>query len=277
GWCIKLKDEVFTKDEFRAEAPKHFVLVELDFPRKTELAKKLKEQNDKLQVEYQIEGFPTIYLTDADGRPYAKTGYQQGGAEKYLEHLAELRKNREKRDASFKTAASAKGIERAKALAAGIEAVGDDFAKFYRAEVDEIIAADKDGKAGLKTRFESILKKADMKKDVQAAFVQLGDLLKDRATAKPNMGKAETLIRKLFEKYPDVDGQEGVMLTAYMSNILAEQEKYTEAIAWLVKLKKLNPRAAGYADKMIKDFEKKAEKAKEGQKKGEATGAGTDK
>ena len=36
GWCIKLKDEVFSKDHFKTEAPKNFVLVELDFPRAKE-------------------------------------------------------------------------------------------------------------------------------------------------------------------------------------------------------------------------------------------------
>ena len=33
GWCIKLHNEVFDKEPFKAEAPKQFVLVELDFRR----------------------------------------------------------------------------------------------------------------------------------------------------------------------------------------------------------------------------------------------------
>ena len=41
GWCIKLQKEVFQKPEF-SEWAKNVVLVELDFPRKTQLEEKLK-------------------------------------------------------------------------------------------------------------------------------------------------------------------------------------------------------------------------------------------
>ena len=37
GWCIKLDEEVFSKDEFKKEAPTHFVLVKLDYPRNKDL------------------------------------------------------------------------------------------------------------------------------------------------------------------------------------------------------------------------------------------------
>ncbi len=40
-WCIRLHNEVFDKEPFKAEAPKQFVLVELDFPHE-------KEQSDEL-------------------------------------------------------------------------------------------------------------------------------------------------------------------------------------------------------------------------------------
>ena len=36
GWCIKLDEEVFSKQEFIDEASKQFIFVLLDFPRKKE-------------------------------------------------------------------------------------------------------------------------------------------------------------------------------------------------------------------------------------------------
>ena len=48
SWCGKLKEEVFNTEAFQKEAPKHFVLVELDFPRQKKLAEKVKQQNEKL-------------------------------------------------------------------------------------------------------------------------------------------------------------------------------------------------------------------------------------
>jgi thioredoxin-related protein len=91
GWCIRLKKEVFDQPEF-AEAAKKFVLVEIDFPRAPKQSPEVKARNEALSKQYAISGFPTILLLDAQGEVYAQTGYQEGGAKKYLAHLAELTK-----------------------------------------------------------------------------------------------------------------------------------------------------------------------------------------
>src|SRR5208337_3175139 len=44
-WCKKLKGEVFDKNSFQDQAPKRFVLVELDFPDQTILSDEVKAQN----------------------------------------------------------------------------------------------------------------------------------------------------------------------------------------------------------------------------------------
>jgi thioredoxin-related protein len=92
GWCIKLNKEVFSTPEFQEYAAKKLIMVELDYPRKKELPAKLKEQNEKLQEEYKIEGFPTVILLNSRGKEVARTGYQDGGPAKYIEHVKELLK-----------------------------------------------------------------------------------------------------------------------------------------------------------------------------------------
>lgn len=92
GWCIKLKKEVFDKPEFQEYAAKKLIMVELDFPRKKQLPEKEKEQNQKLAEKYDIQGYPTILLLNSKGREVARTGYQEGGPEKYIEHVKELLK-----------------------------------------------------------------------------------------------------------------------------------------------------------------------------------------
>ncbi|WP_052572735.1 thioredoxin family protein [Haloferula sp. BvORR071] len=92
GWCIKLKKEVFDQASFQEYAKKNLIMVELDYPRKKELPAKEKEQNEKAQKEYQIEGFPTIILLNSKGREVARTGYQEGGPDKYVEHVKGLLK-----------------------------------------------------------------------------------------------------------------------------------------------------------------------------------------
>lgn len=90
GWCIRLKDEVFSKDEFKAYAGENLVLLEIDFPRRTELPREQAVHNQQLMQQYGVRGFPTILLIDKDGEVLGRTGYRPGGPEAYVDHLKEL-------------------------------------------------------------------------------------------------------------------------------------------------------------------------------------------
>jgi thioredoxin-related protein len=153
GWCIRLRKEVFDLDAFKTAAPKNFVLVELDFPQdKSKLSKETQEQNSKLQQQFGIKGFPSIVLADAQGRPYAQTGYQPGGPEKYLPHLDELRAVKAKRDEAWKKAEGAQGVEKAKFLAAGLKVLDEELAAQHYsqviAEISKLDAKDETGVGG---------------------------------------------------------------------------------------------------------------------------------
>lgn len=151
GWCIKLRKEVFDLDAFKSAGPKNFVLVEIDFPQnKSKLSKETQEQNAKLQTQFGIQGFPSIILADAQGRPYAKTGYQAGGPEKYLPHLDELRAVKGKRDEAWKKADGAQGVEKAKFLAAGLKVLDEELAaQHYSKVIAEITALDPKDETGV--------------------------------------------------------------------------------------------------------------------------------
>ena len=90
GWCIKLDKEVFDKKEFKKYAKANLVTVKLDFPRRKKLSKKLQKQNNELMKKYGVRGFPTILILNSKGEQVAKTGYQAGGPEKYVEHLKKI-------------------------------------------------------------------------------------------------------------------------------------------------------------------------------------------
>lgn len=151
SWCIQLHTEVFSKDSFKKEAPKHFVLVEVDYPQDKEQSAALKEQNEKLQKDYRVEGFPTVVLADSKGRPYAVTGYEEGGPDNYLKNLEKLRKLRETRDATLKKASAADGTEKAKLIMEALKGIDAGLVHtFYTKEIDEAIAADKDDASGAK-------------------------------------------------------------------------------------------------------------------------------
>jgi protein disulfide-isomerase len=90
GWCIKLDKEVFSKKEFKDYAKDNLILLSLDFPHEKKQSSKLKKQNEALSKKFGVEGFPTVLLLDAEGKKIAETGYQEGGAAKYVEHLKGL-------------------------------------------------------------------------------------------------------------------------------------------------------------------------------------------
>ena len=90
-WCMKLDKEVFSKAEFKDYAKQNLVLVEVDFPNAKPQSKKVKEQNQKLQKEHSVRGYPTIVVLNADGKKVGELGYMEGGPKNFLAKLDELK------------------------------------------------------------------------------------------------------------------------------------------------------------------------------------------
>jgi protein disulfide-isomerase len=86
-WCKRLSSEVFSQKEFSEYAKDNLVLVMLDFPRSIQQTNETKNYNNSLAKKYGIQGFPTILIFNNKGDLVATTGYQQGGATNYVEHI----------------------------------------------------------------------------------------------------------------------------------------------------------------------------------------------
>ncbi len=158
SWCVKLDEEVFSQDDFKAYAGDEFVLVEMDFPQNKPIAEDVKQQNAEWSSKLAVQGFPTIALVDADGKAYAMTGYQPGGAEAYVAHLEQLKAQKAKRDAAMAAAAEAEGVEKARLLDEALQAVGPQLAAMvYADQIEQIIALDADNAAGLKEQYEPVM------------------------------------------------------------------------------------------------------------------------
>jgi protein disulfide-isomerase len=90
GWCKKLEKEILSTETFRKGAVGRYELVYIDNPRNQDLLSEHgKENNRKLTSKYDIHGFPTVLILDADGKKVAEMGYDAGGPEKYLEKIEE--------------------------------------------------------------------------------------------------------------------------------------------------------------------------------------------
>ncbi|GDY11934.1 hypothetical protein LBMAG53_08120 [Planctomycetota bacterium] len=219
GWCVRLKDEVFSTPEFQAAAPKRFVLVELDYPQNKPQSDAIKLQNAKLKSGFSIKGYPSIYLTDAEGRPYAKTGYQEGGPEAYVKMLESLAELKVKRDAALAQANQAKGLARAKALDAVLDSLGDAFAPgAYATEIAAIIA---DGDDALKSKYVVSQAKATAEDLLGAGDIDGAKKTVDGALAIPGIPPASAQDLHFFRAALDMESGDPKAALARLQQALA--------------------------------------------------------
>jgi thioredoxin-related protein len=204
-WCKRLDQEVFATDAFKSKIHDDYVLVMLDYPQdQSKVTDEIRTQNERLQQEYAVQGYPTIFLTDADGRPYAQTGYQRGGPEKYLEHIAEFRTKKKERAELLAKAGTAEGIDKAKLLDEALSSLEDGVVlKFYGNEVGEILALDKDNAAGLKDKYETLKISQDLENTIRERMGkrELAELVADMDQAIAKLqGKDKVLQKAMFFK-----------------------------------------------------------------------------
>lgn len=217
GWCIKLNKEVFQHDPFKTGVADKFVLVELDFPRdKSKLSQEIQDQNAALQAKYGVRGFPTILLLDGKGRPFAKTGYQAGGPEKYVAHLDELRGQRVKRDEALAAADKLKGVEKAKALVKALETIPEDYHSQYSEIIDEVAKLDPKDETGFVTKQKRKAALATLQKDVS------------EASRSGNVDEALAKVDKYIADYK-IAGEEKQGILAMKMDPLLRNKKYDEA------------------------------------------------
>lgn len=65
--CKTLVEKVFSQPAFQEFANKNLILVEVDFPESKIQSDVLKKQNEELQSQYQVTGYPTLILLDSKG------------------------------------------------------------------------------------------------------------------------------------------------------------------------------------------------------------------
>jgi tetratricopeptide (TPR) repeat protein len=154
SWCIRLTKEVFTTEIWKKESSKKYVMIFLDFPRGEIISKEQKEYNYNVARQFMITGYPTVFLLDSGGRPYAKTGYQQGGPEKYLAHLEAFTNRKQERDDLLKQAKGTAQEKRLPLLEKVITQLNQWEVDFGYPEIkEEIVSLDADNKNGLKLKY----------------------------------------------------------------------------------------------------------------------------
>jgi thioredoxin-related protein len=88
SWCIKFDKEALSTEKFAEYAKTHLELVQLDFPNTKPQSAELKAANAALQKKYNVEGFPTFVVLNADGNEIGRqVGYAPGGPDAFIKEL----------------------------------------------------------------------------------------------------------------------------------------------------------------------------------------------
>ncbi len=145
--CIHLCTKILETAEFEQAVGDKYVLVEVVFPRLPAAVAAIPEEqrnaNEKLLAHHRIEtGLPTVLLLDAEGYPYAQVAGARRTTAEYVKALESAAAVREVRDAAFEKARGLQGLERAAALAEGLNAIPENCRDKYPDVVNEINALD---------------------------------------------------------------------------------------------------------------------------------------
>lgn len=133
--CRRLKAEVFQQNDFQQWAKQNLVLASLDFPRSRGQTAAVKKTNREWAQRLGVTGYPSIYLADAQGRPFAKTGYRSGGAGAYVRHLEQFIDLRRQQERVITAAGKLEGLDRVRKLGEVFDVRG-----IMLPEKDEVLA-----------------------------------------------------------------------------------------------------------------------------------------
>lgn len=228
--CIHLRTKILETPEFEAAVGDKYVLVEVVFPRLPAAVAAIPEEqrnaNEKLLVHHRIEtGLPTVLLLDEKGFPYAQIAGARRSTAEYLKELEAAAAVRAARDAAFARAAGLQGMERAAALAEGLNAIPENCRDKYPAVVNEINAIDSRntlGYARVLTRQENF-RKQDA--ELKSIFSRM------RGNLQPGQLNHAVELLESYLETPELEPELAQMAWRALGDTYAFQRRYRDVYA----------------------------------------------
>ncbi len=166
--CTKFYDEILGEPAFIDAVSEKFALLKLEFPKDNRLPREEAVQKALLREAYRVRGFPTVVLTDAEGRPFGVNGYQPLKPQEYAGQILAIAATHEQALAALREAESLAGLEKAEKLRAGIPDLPGALAvRFYRPEMEAILAADPEDSLKLAGPFGKLFAEMDYGREMQ--------------------------------------------------------------------------------------------------------------
>jgi thioredoxin-related protein len=261
GWCIKLHKEVFEFNSFLAGAEKSFVLVALDFPNGDDAKKRVPhpERNDELMKKYEVQGFPTVLLMTPEGDVFAKTGYRDGGPDKYLENVKKISTSGKKAVVELplleKNHPGAKGADLEKIVDQAIATLADlggesPFVERYAKIAHDALALDPDNKNGRKLKaVEALLASGQGDADVLASASAL-DPKNERGLLEKVVSFKMGNVRKKDDVEPALKVLDDFLAIAAFKDVEEGKQVLVRAVMLCKRALQDAARAKGYATKL---------------------------
>lgn len=166
--CRIFDRDVLNQQSFIDAVSEFVVPVRFDFPKDEKLPAAIAAQNHLFMRAYRVSAFPTVYLTDTDGRPYGVNGYQPVTPVEYGKIISTMRQMAKLRDQYFAKADASEGVEKAQLLVKGVPNLpGNLSARYYRPQMEAIIASDPEDQTGKVDKCRRLLADVDYTDQMQ--------------------------------------------------------------------------------------------------------------
>ncbi len=222
--CIQLETNILGHDDFMSKLGSQFVLLKLDFPRNTDQAVELQQQNSDWAKRLGVTSYPTLVLLDSKQRPFAFTGFRELSPDEYFKHLEDLKTIRVNRDELFSKADAAEGAERASLLDQALSLMTTEIVELYYDNViEEIVSLDQNDAIGLRSKYY-----AAIDKELRRA------VMTDIAIA-TRLRNPDDAIKFIDEQLAEIELPIEMKLQAlnYKLQLLSKQQRFSDAIALL--------------------------------------------
>lgn len=206
GACVQLEKRVLSQESFQKAVGEKFVLVHLDVPlQQTPGMVSPLAANRIVARKFGVEGYPTAFYLDSQGRSYAtESGLLMGGPDDYAKRLLGKAEEQTGRLKEFGEAYQKEGLDRAKAIiailkkqprGASSELNADHMAELARLDPEDSLGFQKKRQAEQGFRDLDRAVKEIFHKDSYEEVVKLVD-----SYVKEYQPKGELLQKALFPK-----------------------------------------------------------------------------
>ncbi len=209
-WCVPcriLHEKVFENDIFITYAKDNLILVELDFPADdSKLSEKQKEHNQKWLEIYPPKGYPSVYLTNASAKRYAKVESLNNDPTAYINNVSQTQADYKVKTKVTQLVKETQGLENARYLDLLLSLPSTLTMENKRDKIDKIIALTKE-KTSLQKKYIEIKNKLVLKDELNFIGKEYNDVKYSNNANKEKLLKAAKELLKNIDKFRNKVGK----------------------------------------------------------------------